>query len=141
MIFSCNLKSSIPMAHNRRLHQLVTWQAGIRNPDRNGRYACVVIPVSPPFTSALSGAASAKESGVRRTLKRWPHRTGSTAITRTGPLHRGRVTDKLVLGSNGQFTSLGVVVDYDATGKLLTTGRFTHSANRLTAGFEPHGND
>lgn len=54
---------------------------------------------------------------------------------------RASVTDKIVLGSNGQFTSSGVVVDYDANGKLLTTGCFTHAATRLTAGFEPHGND
>jgi hypothetical protein len=54
---------------------------------------------------------------------------------------RASVTDKIVLGSNGQFTSSGVVVDYDATGKLLTTGCFTHTATRLTAGFEPHGDE
>ena len=54
---------------------------------------------------------------------------------------RASVTDKIVLGSNGQFTSSGMVVDYDANGKLLTTGCFTHTATRLTAGFEPHGND
>jgi hypothetical protein len=42
---------------------------------------------------------------------------------------------------NGRFTSSGVVVDYDANGNLLTTGCFTHTATRLTAGFEPHGND
>ena len=54
---------------------------------------------------------------------------------------RANVTDKIVLGSNGQFTSTGIVLDYDANGKLLTTGCFTHTATRLTAGFEPHGND
>ena len=53
---------------------------------------------------------------------------------------RATVTDKIVLGSNGQFTSSGTVLDYDANGKLLTTGCFTHTATRL-AGFEPHGND
>ncbi len=52
---------------------------------------------------------------------------------------RASVTDKIVLGSSGQFTSSGVVVDYDANGKLLTTGCFTHTATRLTAGLEPHG--
>ena len=54
---------------------------------------------------------------------------------------RASVTDKIVLDSNGRFTSSGVVVDYDANGNLLTTGCFTHTATRLTAGFEPHGND
>ena len=54
---------------------------------------------------------------------------------------RATVTDKIVLGSNGKFTSSGVVVDYDANGNLLTTGCFTHTATRLSAGFEPHGND
>jgi hypothetical protein len=54
---------------------------------------------------------------------------------------RARVTDKIVLGSNGQFTSTGVVVDYDAKGDLLTTGCFTHTATRLTAGLEHHGDD
>jgi hypothetical protein len=53
---------------------------------------------------------------------------------------RASVTDKIVLGSNGEFTSAGIVVDYDANGKLLTTGCFTHTATRLTAGFEPQGN-
>jgi hypothetical protein len=51
---------------------------------------------------------------------------------------RASVTDKVVLGSNGRFTSSGVVVDYDANGNLLTTGCFTHAATRLTTGFEPH---
>ena len=54
---------------------------------------------------------------------------------------RASVTDKIVLGSNGEFTSTGMVLDYDANGKLLTTGCFTHTATRLTAGFEPHDND
>jgi hypothetical protein len=42
----------------------------------------------------------------------------------------------MVLGSNGEFTSTGIVLDYDANGKLLTTGCFTHTATRLTAGFD-----
>lgn len=54
---------------------------------------------------------------------------------------RASVTDKIVLGSNGQFTSTGVVIDYDALGNLLTTGCFTHTATRLTAGLEPRGNE
>jgi hypothetical protein len=54
---------------------------------------------------------------------------------------RANVTDKIVLDSNGKFTSSGVVVDYDAKGDLLTTGCFTHTATRLTAGFEHHGDD
>jgi hypothetical protein len=43
--------------------------------------------------------------------------------------------------ASSRFKSKGraVSVDYDATGKLLTTGCFTHAAIRLTAGFEPHG--
>jgi hypothetical protein len=54
---------------------------------------------------------------------------------------RASVTDKIVLGSNGKFTSSGLVVDYDANGNLLTTGCFTHTATRLTAGFGVHGDD
>ena len=54
---------------------------------------------------------------------------------------RASVTAKIVLGSNGQFTSSGVVVDYDANGNLLTTGCSTNTATRLTAGFGPHGDD
>jgi FtsX-like permease family len=54
---------------------------------------------------------------------------------------RASVTDKIVLGSNGEFTSTGMVLDYDANGKLLTTGCFTYTATRLTAGFEHHGNE
>lgn len=54
---------------------------------------------------------------------------------------RATVTDKIVLGSDGQFTSTGVVIDYDANGNLLTTGCFTHTATRLTAGFPPHSNE
>ncbi len=52
---------------------------------------------------------------------------------------RASVTDKIVLGSNGEFSSTGSVLDYDANGKLLTTGCFTHTATRLTAGFQHHG--
>jgi hypothetical protein len=54
---------------------------------------------------------------------------------------RASVTDKIVLGAEGEFTSAGMVLDYDATGKLLTTGCFTHTATRLTAGFERRGNE
>ncbi len=54
---------------------------------------------------------------------------------------RASVTDKIVLGSNGEFTSTGIVLDYDANGKLLTTGCFTHTATRLTAGFDRRGNE
>lgn len=54
---------------------------------------------------------------------------------------RASITDKIVLGSNGEFTSSGMVLDYDANGKLLTTGCFTHTATRLTAGFDRHGNE
>ena len=51
---------------------------------------------------------------------------------------RASITDKIVLGSDGQFTSAGMVLDYDANGNLLTTGCFTHAATRLSAGFLPH---
>jgi len=44
---------------------------------------------------------------------------------------RATVTDKIDLGAPGHFTSIGVVTDYDANGNLLTTGCFTHTANRL----------
>ena len=54
---------------------------------------------------------------------------------------RATVTDKIVLGASGHFTSSGVVTDYDANGNLLTTGCFTHTATRLTAGLEQHGNE
>lgn len=50
---------------------------------------------------------------------------------------RASVTDKIIVGSKGNFTSSGVVIDYDANGNLLTTGCFTHTATRLTAGFGP----
>ena len=54
---------------------------------------------------------------------------------------RASVTDKIVLGAKGEFTSTGMVLDYDATGKLLTTGCFTHTATRLSAGFDHHENE
>ncbi len=54
---------------------------------------------------------------------------------------RASVTDKIVLGAKGEFNSTGMVLDYDATGKLLTTGCFTHTATRLSAGFDHHEND
>ncbi len=54
---------------------------------------------------------------------------------------RASITDKIVLGSDGQFTSSGMVLDYDATGTLLTTGCFTHVATRLSPGFGPHGGE
>jgi hypothetical protein len=53
---------------------------------------------------------------------------------------RASVSDKIVLGEKGQFTSAGTVTDYDANGNLLTVGCFTHTATRLTGGFE-HGGD
>lgn len=52
---------------------------------------------------------------------------------------RASVVDKIVLGWNGKFTSSGVVRDYDANGNLLTTGCFTHTASRITAGFASQG--
>jgi hypothetical protein len=54
---------------------------------------------------------------------------------------RASITDKIVLGSSGHFTSSGVVLDYDANGNLLTTGCFTHTATRLAAGIGPRGDD
>lgn len=54
---------------------------------------------------------------------------------------RASVMDKIVLDSDGKFTSSGVVLDHDAKGNLLTTGCFTHTATRLTAGWGPHGDD
>ena len=45
------------------------------------------------------------------------------------------VTDSIKLGSDGHFTSTGVVVDHDASGNLISTGCFIHSADRL-AGLE-----
>jgi hypothetical protein len=54
---------------------------------------------------------------------------------------RASITDKIVLGSEGQFTSAGMVVDYDANGTLLITGCFTHTATRLSAGFGPQAEE
>ncbi len=54
---------------------------------------------------------------------------------------RATVNDKIVLGKDGTFTSTGTVTDYDANGNLLTVGCFTHSATRLTSGFEHGGNE
>lgn len=41
------------------------------------------------------------------------------------------VTDSIKLGSEGHFTSTGVVIDHDANGNLVSTGCFIHDANRL----------
>jgi hypothetical protein len=54
---------------------------------------------------------------------------------------RATVTDKIVLCSNGRFTSSGVVIDYDANGNFLDTGCFTHTATRLTTGLVPYGDN
>ena len=43
-----------------------------------------------------------------------------------------KVTDKIELGQDGQFTSAGVVLDFNATGALISTGCFVHEAKRLT---------
>jgi hypothetical protein len=43
-----------------------------------------------------------------------------------------KVTDQIKLGEEGQFTSAGVVLDFNATGTLISTGCFVHSAKRLT---------
>lgn len=43
-----------------------------------------------------------------------------------------RVSDKIVLGEDGHFTSSGVVLDFNATGALISTGCFVHAASRLT---------
>lgn len=43
-----------------------------------------------------------------------------------------RVSDKIVLGEDGHFTSSGVVLDFNATGGLISTGCFVHAASRLT---------
>ena len=42
-----------------------------------------------------------------------------------------KVSDKIDLGSDGHFTSKGVVQDFDATGNLISTGCFIHTADRL----------
>lgn len=41
------------------------------------------------------------------------------------------VTDSIKLGSDGHFTSTGIVVDHDANGNLISTGCFVHTAYRL----------
>jgi len=41
------------------------------------------------------------------------------------------VTDNIKLGSDGHFTSTGVVIDHDANGNLISTGCFIHTAYRL----------
>lgn len=43
-----------------------------------------------------------------------------------------KVTDKIKLGEDGEFTSEGVVLDFTATGTLISTGCFVHDAKRLT---------
>lgn len=50
---------------------------------------------------------------------------------------RASATEKITLGKDGEFTSVGLVRDYDASGNLLSTGCVTHTATRLTAGL--HG--
>ncbi len=42
------------------------------------------------------------------------------------------VTDNIRFGSDGHFTSTGVVVDHDANGNLISTGCFIHTAYWLT---------
>jgi hypothetical protein len=42
-----------------------------------------------------------------------------------------KVSDKIDLGSDDHFTSKGVVQDFDATGNLISTGCFIHTADRL----------
>ncbi|HLY40509.1 MAG TPA: hypothetical protein VKR52_04810 [Terracidiphilus sp.] len=43
-----------------------------------------------------------------------------------------KVTDKITLGRDGEFTSAGTVLDFNAAGTLISTGCFVHSAKRLT---------
>ena len=50
---------------------------------------------------------------------------------------RASITDSILLGQDGEFTSSGQVMDYDVNGNLLTTGCFTHTATRL-AGPDHH---
>ena len=40
-------------------------------------------------------------------------------------------TDTITLGSDGHFTSIGTVHDYDANGNLLSTGCVIHTAYRM----------
>lgn len=42
-------------------------------------------------------------------------------------------TDKITLGEDGQFTASGLIQDFDATGALISTDCYTHTAKRLTA--------
>ena len=41
------------------------------------------------------------------------------------------ITDSIQLGSDGHFTSKGMVVDHDANGNLISTGCFIHTAFQL----------
>ena len=43
-----------------------------------------------------------------------------------------RISDTIQLGQAGEFTSAGTVLDFDATGTLISTGCFVHSAKRLS---------
>ena len=43
-----------------------------------------------------------------------------------------KVADVITLGDEGQFTSAGTVSDFNASGTLVSTGCFVHSAKRLT---------
>ena len=44
-----------------------------------------------------------------------------------------KVKDMITLNLDGdRFTSSGTVEDFDANGNLISTGCFTHTANRLT---------
>ena len=42
-----------------------------------------------------------------------------------------KVTDKITLRSDGKFTSVGTVEDFDANGNSISIGCFVHSADRL----------
>lgn len=52
-----------------------------------------------------------------------------TAAGTFASLARG--TDKITLGADGHFTSIGMVEDFDANGVLISTGCVTHAAVRL----------
>jgi hypothetical protein len=43
-----------------------------------------------------------------------------------------KLSDEIVLDSDGHFKSTGTVLDFNATGNLISTGCFVHAANRLT---------
>lgn len=43
-----------------------------------------------------------------------------------------KITDTIKLGDDSQFTSAGTVMDFNASGALISTGCFVHSAKRLT---------